>query len=127
MLIATKELVPDSRPISGWVNTNLYKRTSEVFGILPIPDSIRTSSGMQQFISGVDDGSRHNYLARRLGTRKAVLPLHSAAEYSLFRTLMQEDPLFNPRDREPDWSKAVKVWNRRAETSQNIYYKVCYT
>jgi hypothetical protein len=42
----TSDLVPDSRLIAGSVNGNLYKHTTEVFGILPVPDDVHASCEM---------------------------------------------------------------------------------
>ncbi len=125
MLTLTAALVPDGRQISGWVNGNLYQRTSEVFGILPIPDDVRSNSGMESFIPAADASQQYSWLARKHGTRKAVLPLHSHSEYRFFGDLMRDDLTFNPRsDREPNWLEATRIWNRRAETDDAISYKV---
>ena len=125
MLVLMAELVPDARQISGWVNGNLYQQTSEVFGILPIPDDIRSNSGMQPFVPATDFSQQHSWIAKKHGTRKPVLPLHSSVEYRCFSALMQESAAFNPRsDCEPNWKEAVKIWNRIAETDGHITYKV---
>ncbi len=126
MLVLMDDIVPDSHQLGGWVNGNLYQHTSEVFGILPIPEDVRFDSGMQAFDITVDTSQRHRFLARKQDTRKAVLPLHTVAEYRLFSQLMQEHPAFNPSSGDPDWFRAVKVWNYHAERADDIEYKVCY-
>lgn len=130
MQLSTTALVPDARHISGWVNGNLYQKSTEVFGILPIPENIRANSGMQPFVESIDSESpqRYTFLARKHTTRKAVLPLHLPAEYKLFSKLMRENPFFNTRDgHEPDWVQAVKIWNRYAENQTDVLYKVSST
>ncbi len=125
MLVLTSDIVPDSHQKVGWVNGNLYQRTAEVYGILPIPEDVRTISGMLPYDMTLPGSQCHRYLAQKQGTRKAVLPLHSVTEYQLFSKLIKEHPAFNvPDSREPDWSRAVKVWNHHAELTDNIAYKV---
>ncbi|EDR10701.1 uncharacterized protein LACBIDRAFT_324541 [Laccaria bicolor S238N-H82] len=51
-LISLQDTLVDPIQISGWVNGNLYTPTTEVLGILPIPDIVRTSSGMAIPTSG---------------------------------------------------------------------------
>jgi hypothetical protein len=43
-------MLVDPIQISGWVNGNLYTPTTEVLGILPIPDTVRISSGMAMYV-----------------------------------------------------------------------------
>ncbi|TFK86323.1 hypothetical protein K466DRAFT_576438 [Polyporus arcularius HHB13444] len=116
MLALTADIVPEARQLSGWVN--------EVFGILPIPDDVRVKSGMQIYTAGLDSKQRHAFLALKQGARKAVLPVHTAAEYQLFRKLVQDDPAFNQQTGEPDWDHAVITWNREAERNDEVYYKL---
>ncbi|GBE83376.1 hypothetical protein SCP_0504240 [Sparassis crispa] len=99
-------------------------QSTEVFGILPIPDDVRTNSGMQEYQPSLDRKQEHAFLALKQGTRKAVLPVHSVAEYQLFSKLMREDPIFNRPDTEPSWAQAVKIWNRIAESEKEISYKL---
>lgn len=108
----------------GWVNGNLYISTSEKLGVLPIPEDVRTLSGMAPYMPTVDSHQRHQYLAMTQGTCKPILPIHTDAERALFRSLQQHDTSFAPRTGEPDWQKAVKVWNSHADRRDNIYYKV---
>ena len=110
--------------LTGWVNTNLYVQTTEVLGVLPIPANIRTESGMADYQPEIDSKQKHHFLAKMQGTRKPVLPVHSTAEHSLFRELMNTSPEFN-RQGGPNWKKAVKVWNRHADVTAAISYKVC--
>ncbi len=124
MLALTEDIIPEARQLSGWVNGNLYSRTTEVFGILPIPEDVRIASGMQKYIAGLDSKQRHGFLASKQGARKAVLPLHTAAEYLLFKRLMQDEPAFNQQTGDPDWDCAVVAWNREAERNDEVYYKV---
>jgi hypothetical protein len=111
--------------IKGWVNGNLYLPTSERLGILPIPVDVRVNSGIAEFTVGVNTKKvAHTYLAQMQGTRKAVLPVHTAEEGDLFTDLMATEPTFNSRVKGPTFKLAVKVWNERAENSDNVFYKV---
>lgn len=106
------------------MNGNLYVKSEEVFGILPIPRDVQIEAGMQPHHISLDRPAHHAFLASRQGTRKAVLPVHTPAEYKLFSKLMRDEPTFNQRDGEPDWEQGVRIWNRYAETEDDIYYKV---
>lgn len=108
----------------GWVNGNFYVPTSETLGVLPIPDDIRSLSGMAPYVPTVDKDQHHQYLAMRQGTRKPILPVHTNVEQELFHSLQQHNPLFAPCTGEPDWQEAVKVWNSYADRLDNVYYKV---
>ena len=123
MVALTSRVIPDSKPLAGWVNGNLYKPTSEVFGILPVPDDVRQESGMQAFDSDFDYKQRHGFLASKQGTRKPVLPIHTNTEHKLFKMLMADDPSFNS-DNGPSWKLAVRTWNRHAEIDPDISYKL---
>lgn len=114
--------------ITGWVNGSLYLPTTEQLGILPIPSDVRHSSGMAEFnISTIDKKQPHLYLARMQGTRKAILPVHTPAEHSLFRDLMRSNPVFNTQSSGPIWKLAVKVWNEFADKESGIFYKVQFS
>ena len=68
---------------------------------------------------------KHHFLAQRQGTRKAILPVHTAAEHDFFRKLMTESAVFNPPDGgQPQWTIGVKIWNAHADTRDEISYKV---
>jgi hypothetical protein len=123
MVALTSRVIPDSKPLTGWVNGNLYKHTNEVFGILPVPADVRHESGMHDFDSSFDYNQRHGFLASKQGTRKPVLPIHTNTEHKLFKMLMSEDPNFNNADG-PLWKLAVKAWNRIAENDPEISYKL---
>jgi len=58
------------------------------------------------------------------GTLKAILPIHTTEEHTLFRKLMIEDLAFNSKTTGPSWKLAVRVWNKYADNSDNIFYKV---
>ena len=42
----TRLTIPESKMATGWVNGDLYVQTTEVYGILPVPDSVQLSAGM---------------------------------------------------------------------------------
>ncbi|EKM78170.1 hypothetical protein AGABI1DRAFT_12817, partial [Agaricus bisporus var. burnettii JB137-S8] len=97
--------------------------TSEVIGILPIPDDIRERSAMAQYVPVSDSRQQYTFIASMQGTRKPVLPVHTPDEEHFFHELMQSDPSFSPQSGEPHWNKAVRVWNSNAERV-GIYYKL---
>ena len=78
---------------------------------------------MADYQPETDNKQRHHFLAEMQGTCKPVLPVHSTAERSLFWELMNTSPEFN-RQGGPNWKKAVKVWNRHADVTAMISYKV---
>jgi len=110
--------------ISGWINGNFYTPTKEVIGILPIPNDIRLSSGMAEYIPAIDRKQKHHFLASMQGTQKPVLPIHTLSERNLFRHLLKTEPSFSPQNGEPQWKAAVKIWNAWADKTQDISYKV---
>ena len=122
------EVLRNPLPITGWVNGNLFLPTSEVLGILPIPEEIRHSSGMAEYLrlsQNPTQKQKHHFLAQRQGTRKAILPVHTTAEHDLFRKLMTESSAFNPADGgQPQWAIGVKIWNAHADSQDEIWYKV---
>ena len=87
----TRDLVPDSQIIDGWQNGDMYEPTTEVFGILPIPEVIRSKSAMLPYIQDLEVDIRHLYLASKQGTKYAVINIHTAGEQNLFHTLMKEN------------------------------------
>lgn len=112
----------------GWVDGNLYIKTNEVAGILPIPEDVRTGSGMLEYIPSLDRDNgkriRHQFLAERQGVKKPALPVHTSQERETFRTLMQESPAFSMNNGSPNWKAAVKVWNSLASEDNRLTYKV---
>ena len=73
-------MLVDPIQISGWVNGNLYTPATEVLEILPIPDTVRTLSGMVMYVPLVGKDKEYQFLAKMQGTHKPVLPIHTAAE-----------------------------------------------
>ena len=122
MVALTSRVIPDSKPLAGWVNGNLYKPTTEVFGILPVPNDVCQESSMQEFDPNFDYNQCHGFLASKQGTQNPVLPVHTNTEHKLFKTLMAEESSFDNATG-PSWNIAVKVWNRAAEIDLEILYK----
>ncbi|KAF6743937.1 hypothetical protein DFP72DRAFT_1079352 [Ephemerocybe angulata] len=113
--------VPSSTPVGNWVNGNLYVRTTEVFGILPVPDDVRLVSGLLSY----DDEAPpkiQQYLAKRQGTKYAVITVHTDPERKLYSSLMQTDPSFT-REGGPDWAKGTRRWNEGYANGVDIFYK----
>jgi len=122
-----RDKVPRSFEIRGWINGSMYAPTKEVSGILPIPEEIRFKSAMQPVIPEPPVKKGHWYLALCQNTKYAVMSIHTVAEKQLFSKLMREHPAFNQENQDPDWKKAVVVWNgNHAKGNENeIFYKVC--
>ena len=127
----TRDLVPDSQAIRGWVNGTMYMPTKEVFGILPVPNDIRGKTAMQPYIPENTEKNKHSYLASKQGTRYAVMNIHTIEEKQTFAKLMWENPVFNRNNQDPDWHKAVEIWNSFHANGKTIFYKVnslaCHT
>jgi hypothetical protein len=66
--------------IDGWQNGDMYEPTTEVFGILPIPEVIRSKSAMLPFIQDGAVDIKHIYLASKQETKIAVLNVCTAGE-----------------------------------------------
>ncbi len=112
---------------TGWVNGNLYTPTSEVLGILPIADDIRSSSGMAEYIPALhrnEVAPRYRFLAELQGTRKSVLPVHTPVEKKLFKELLKNNPAFSSESGDPQWKLAVRIWNAEADVRDEVFYKV---
>ncbi|KAF8971764.1 hypothetical protein BDZ97DRAFT_1650717, partial [Flammula alnicola] len=100
---------------------------NEVSGILPIPPDVRSSSGMSEYMPSLElEGCKrqHVFLARKQGTRKPALPIHTPAERDMFRKLMRENEAFSPKNGSPNWKEAVKVWNYLADGQKELTYKL---
>lgn len=100
-------MLVDPRHISGWVNGNLYTPTTEVLGILPIPENICIDSAMRPYDAALDRHQKHSFLAGIQGTRKPILPIHTSAEKKLFRDLMNSNSAFSSISGEPRWADAA--------------------
>ncbi|KAF9061755.1 hypothetical protein BDP27DRAFT_1369379 [Rhodocollybia butyracea] len=70
---------PLKPPVVGWVNGNDYERSSESFGILSLSLSVQRKLGI-----------KHYELAKRQGTRMAILPLHTSEEFAIWRVLVKQ-------------------------------------
>ncbi|PPR06280.1 hypothetical protein CVT24_000821 [Panaeolus cyanescens] len=123
-LLALRDILVDPLEIKGWTNGNLYIQTSERIGIVPVPSDVRLASGMAQYNHNIDNKRPQSYLARKQGTRKAILPIHTPTEQELFKELMKTNTAFNSRTTGPVWKLAVKEWNAHADKQDEIYYKL---
>jgi hypothetical protein len=107
--------------VARWVNGNLYVQTTEVFGILPIPDPVQAFSGILKYDEQIKP-QQYAYLASKQATRFAVLGVHTSDEKTLFSRFMLTEPVFM-KEGGPDWPTAVRKWNE-ASNGRNIFYKV---
>jgi hypothetical protein len=118
------QFVPDITHWTGWVNGNLYQPTTETFGIVPVPPDVLVATSMEKYDQSLDLKQQHAYLAQKQGTRKAVLPIHTEAEYRLFSYFMRDPTLFTKSNDSPNWHILVKTWNCKANEEPLIFYKV---
>ncbi|GLB45293.1 putative retrotransposable element tf2 155 kda protein type 1-like [Lyophyllum shimeji] len=114
MLCLVQHMLDRPRLITNWVNGNLYHQTNEVAGVLPIPDDLRSKSGMGAFIVSLHSKQTHSFLASMQGTRKPVLPVHNSEERTLFRELMSGDTGFTDSLLGTNGDYAVQLWNGKA-------------
>ncbi|KAJ7213648.1 hypothetical protein B0H12DRAFT_1275445, partial [Mycena haematopus] len=124
LLLYTENILEPSGAQAPWVNGNLYQPTTEVSGVLPIPEDVRVNAGMARFEPALDSKRSHHHLASLQGTRKAVLPVHSKAEKDLFRDLMAGNQSFGNFSSSKQVEAAVRVWNGKADAQEDIYYKL---
>ncbi|KAJ7197452.1 hypothetical protein GGX14DRAFT_574233 [Mycena pura] len=106
-----------------WVNGNLYRKSEQSVGIVKIPSSICSSVDIRPYHEGADAKQKQAYLAKMQGTRKPVLPVHTLSEKQLFTELMRTVDEFQ-KCKTSISTPATVLWNRRAETAENIYYKL---
>ncbi|KAJ3777917.1 hypothetical protein FB446DRAFT_699599 [Lentinula raphanica] len=105
---------------AGWVNGNFYIPTTEVMGILPIPEKIRRDSGMLEYDVNLHRAQTHWFIASLQGTQRPVLPIHNKREEDLFRDLI----LTNTGASEPRWDNIVLAWNTTANNDSDVSYKI---
>ncbi|KAJ7206804.1 hypothetical protein GGX14DRAFT_637030 [Mycena pura] len=106
-----------------WVNGNLYRKSEQSVGIVKIPSSICSSVDIRPYHEGADAKQKQAYLAKMQGTRKPVLPVHTLAEKRLFTELMRTVDEFQKCNTSIS-TPATLLWNRHAETAENVYYKL---
>ncbi|KAF8996470.1 hypothetical protein BDZ89DRAFT_1149037 [Hymenopellis radicata] len=122
--ITLSERYPNTSPGNpSWINGNLYQPTTEQMGIMRIPDAVRSQAFMQPFNPNLHNKQKQSFLARLQGTKKAVLPLHTAGERQLFSELMKTCEDFTSTTGTVS-SKAVQIWNSRAEDKPDVFYKL---
>ncbi|KAJ7877353.1 hypothetical protein B0H14DRAFT_2567726, partial [Mycena olivaceomarginata] len=106
-----------------WVNGNLYTKTVQTAGIIQIPKYVREPVKIQPFNQETDSNQKQAYLAKMQGTRKPVLPVHTIAEKQLFAELMRTSKTFQKCSTSISLP-AAEIWNQRAESTADIYYKL---
>ncbi len=126
MMYLVHPYLENPRMLVGWVNGNLYQRTKEVSGVLPIPDALRIKAGMGVYIHAHHHKQVHQFLASRQGTRKPILPINNDSERRLFRELMASESGGNLATG-PNWDNITILWNSKAEGAKEISYKVSTT
>ncbi|KAJ3746885.1 hypothetical protein EV360DRAFT_57346 [Lentinula raphanica] len=112
--------IPNGIIPAGWVNGNFYLPTTEVTGILPIPEKIRRDSGMLEYDGNLHRAQTHWFVASLQGIQRPVLPIHNKCEEDLFRDLV----LTNTGSLEPRWDNIVLAWNTVANNEKEVSYKI---
>lgn len=109
----------------GWVNGMNYEKTTEIFGILPIPRSLKNETGMQDYNPALltVQKSRHNFLAKAHATLFAVLPVHTREEKALYSALVRTSSHFDTGKKEPNWTAIAMEWTSHCD-GVKIFYKV---
>jgi len=159
--LAAEAGIPPSFPIPDILATRVV--TNETFGIIAIPDTLVTHYGMKSMPNPeshvtplVKDTPVHLltrlttrpispyvFLAERQQTAHAVIPIHTAEEYTLFTNLMDSGNWFKPSTHMPvagktsqtiNFNAMAKRWNEivheHATTyvgnlqSPNVFYKL---
>ncbi|EPQ50510.1 hypothetical protein GLOTRDRAFT_133880 [Gloeophyllum trabeum ATCC 11539] len=109
----------------GWVNGDLYAPSTEVFGILALPDYKRLELGMlpyhHQF--AIEQKIRHRQLAFRQNARIAILPVHTSNERALFKLLITGVHGCFGAQKEPQWDLLAVEWAKHANGT-TIFYKL---
>ena len=113
-----------SNRIINWTNGNLFEKSPESFGIVALSPDLREESGMRQYSKELDHKQRQAFLAKRQGTALPVLPVHTKEEYLLFRSLLSDASHIEQGSGNVKWTTVVVTWNRSAERSNNVFYKV---
>ncbi|KAH7919165.1 hypothetical protein BV22DRAFT_1051234 [Leucogyrophana mollusca] len=110
-----------------WQNVNDFAKTTESFGILPLSDDVQKKLGMLCYHPDYAHKHRipHQYLAKKQGTRMAVLPVHTVQEKALFRLLMKNNTgHFTGRSLPnflPEHLKSYhKTWNEHQNEANSI-------
>ncbi|KAI1787068.1 hypothetical protein LXA43DRAFT_1098652 [Ganoderma leucocontextum] len=107
-----------------WINGNDYERAGETFGIMSYDSETQDKYHFLSFNSPMASELKHcnTYLARRQGTRYAVLPVHTSKERSVFHSLVNTSALFKTRA-QPDWHMLAIEWSGHANGT-TIFYKL---
>jgi len=112
-------------PAEGWVNGNLYTRTTEEFGIVSVDESLRNQLSMLPFDQGTQmlKKTHHRFLAMKQNTKLPVLPVHSDVERKHFSMLMQDSTLLTASGK-VKYIQVAKQWNQAAIERPELFYKV---
>lgn len=94
-------------------------------GILPVPRDVREANGILEHDQQIKPHNQTDaFLSKNLNTRRAILPVHTQAEFHLFRELSETNPHFIGGH----WLPAAKLWNAISDrTTEEIYYKVRFS
>jgi hypothetical protein len=107
----------------GWINGDNFLRSTEAFGILPLPEQQCEKLGMLVYNANFAKmmKSRREYLVRKQNTQMAVLPVHTKFERMLFKALILSLECIGKC--EPGWEALAQEWNSHCD-GKDIFYKV---
>ncbi|KIK52649.1 hypothetical protein GYMLUDRAFT_179947, partial [Collybiopsis luxurians FD-317 M1] len=94
--------------------------STEVFGILPIPEALREKSGMVQYNESIHRSQTHWYVASCQQTQRPIFPIYTPHEQELFRKLISS----HTGSSEPPWEQIVRSWNASANQDSMLSYKL---
>jgi hypothetical protein len=119
--ILTRDLFgPENMLFPDWINTREFQVAESTVGIAKLSDSLREQCGMEEYNENdwPKEKSQMQFMAKRLGTKKPILPVHTRQERNLFNKL---EPRYIIKKEVPD--AMVKAWNEQASKTSGVYYK----
>ncbi|KAG6818630.1 hypothetical protein H0H93_003334 [Arthromyces matolae] len=125
------DLIDGARSYSQWINGDLYERTTEQFGICPVPESLRIQLGMESYSEAVIAkynlnkklNTSDDWLRRRQGLALPALPPTTleARKYFFSKVPSFTDRATAEGKSRIDWVAFAVEWNRTADGEERVY------
>ncbi|KAJ7088237.1 hypothetical protein C8R43DRAFT_1142287 [Mycena crocata] len=112
---------------SHWMNTDLYERTNETFGVCTIPESLRLRLDMQPYTTEASAKFKLNpnddWLRQRQGLALPILPptTPDARTYFFTEIRHQAEAASKAGKKKVDFEQFAKKWNRTADGKARYY------
>lgn len=121
--IVTRNLFgPQNMLFPDWINTQEFQVAESTVGIAKLSDKLREKCGMDEYNESdwpkEKSQKQMQFMAKQLGTKKPILPVHTKQERNLFKKL---EPRYVFKTEIPD--AMVKAWNVEASKTKGVYYK----